>query len=818
MSCPNEATLLSFIEGQSPPALISELAIHLDECGGCRNLVSAITRIARTEGEPVATAAQAFSSLTGERVGRFVVEACLGTGGMGVVYAAYDSQLDRRVALKLVRTELHGPTGQTRLLREARLQARLAHPNIVSVHEAGTWEEQVFIAMELVEGSTLRGWLAERPRTWREVVSLLGAAGEGLAAAHERSLLHRDFKPDNILIGNDGRPRVSDFGLAASADRPEENPVRVRSGLSIRGGTPAYAAPEVLSGGPAGERSDQYSFCLTLYEALCRRPYVPGQRIESIPRWLRSVLERGLQAQPSQRFPSMRTLLDALSREKARRRRLVAAVALAVLTSGGMGIFSSRRPDICDSPETRLAGIWDMPREQALREHFHDQAKFTKVKALLDHYRGAWLAGHREACEQRSSERESLHAALSCLDGRARVLGALVDVLTNGDAQVLSNAAFAIPLLPEPDACARRENAGRKRGDDLQLQKELARVQALIYAGSFGSALELGEQVELRASALNLLEVKAQALYHQQICLAAVGRLKDAVDRSDAAVLLAIKVGLDDLAAGAAAQALTYSDFGVNGREAFDVRRRLAEALVDRTGDPLRSADLLSAVGYVAERRGEYEDAIALQRKTLELRRPRLPPDHPWIGTALGRLGTALGGAGRHEEALTAFREDLALRLSSLSPEHPMVLRAQSAVAGQLAILNRNEEVVALLRPALALQQNVPGPLREETIAMSLNLGEVLIRLGAQDEGLEFQRRAVEHALSQSDALVRRARVGEYLLTYCEGLSLAKRRREALSNCRRSATILQSELSETHPLTNRVFAIMADLQRAGYAN
>jgi serine/threonine protein kinase len=271
----------------------------------------------------------------GDRVGRFIVLECIGVGGMGLVFRAYDPSLDRKIALKLMRAEPGSNDGRDRVQREAMALARVSHPNVVTIFDVGEFDGQTYIAMELVEGGSLRAWLAERPRTQREILAAFRQAGEGLAAAHAVGLVHRDFKPENVLIGSDGRPRVTDFGLArisAGAGPPAaEEPSSVSSldaTITATGamvGTPAYMAPEQHLGHTADERSDQFSFCVALYDALTgARPVVVGvdspERVEVIipdgsrhpsPR-LRDPLLRGLECAATARYPSMEALLEAL--------------------------------------------------------------------------------------------------------------------------------------------------------------------------------------------------------------------------------------------------------------------------------------------------------------------------------------------------------------------------------------------------------------------------------------------------------------------------------------------------------------------------
>src|SRR5688572_6181539 len=282
-------------------------------------------------------------------VGRYEILDELGTGGMGVVYLARDPELDREIALKLLRpigATRHDPEhARARLVREARAMARLSHPNVLTVHEVGTFEDQVFVAMEYVHGRTLAQWLVDRERPWRVSLEAFLAAGRGLAAAHAKDIVHRDFKPEHVMVSEDphgvrpfGRVLVLDFGLARSSDAaPEASESRpipeTIASLTLTGalvGTPAYMAPELYAARPADAKSDQFAFCVALWEAVYRqRPFVgstisalaqavtSGDLVEPIgvggrPAWLRRALERGLSVDPRERHVSMHALLQAL--------------------------------------------------------------------------------------------------------------------------------------------------------------------------------------------------------------------------------------------------------------------------------------------------------------------------------------------------------------------------------------------------------------------------------------------------------------------------------------------------------------------------
>ncbi|MBT8491965.1 MAG: protein kinase, partial [Deltaproteobacteria bacterium] len=325
------------VEGELAAGERSALEMHVASCDECRLLVAELARAMAPADEEEDT----FSTLRPAlRIGRFVVTEVLGEGGMGVVYAAKDPVLRRKVAVKLLRPDLESVWGQNapeRLLREAQATARLSHPNVVTIYDAGTHDGRVFIAMELVDGISAREWTDKVEHDWLETARVYAAAGRGLAAVHEAGFVHRDFKPDNILIGRNGRPRVTDFGFVrfGKADGDdEESSVRFEGGtLTIPGqvlGTPAYMAPEQIVGDEATAASDQFSFCVALWEALFqRRPFrgtnmaelrkqmLSGQLERPSPRsvvpaTVTAVLERGLATMPEDRYPSMAALLEQL--------------------------------------------------------------------------------------------------------------------------------------------------------------------------------------------------------------------------------------------------------------------------------------------------------------------------------------------------------------------------------------------------------------------------------------------------------------------------------------------------------------------------
>lgn len=428
MSCPDENDLARHLEGQLSSERAQQVRAHVAGCAECRSVLAALSsNEARTSFAGVGPLAP------GTRVGRYVVLGLLGEGGMGRVHVAYDPELDRKVALKLLKPErFHEDSlalARQRLEREARTMAKLSHPHIASLHDVGEYQGQLFLVMEFLEGGTLRRWLTEQPRPLREVLERFRQAADGLAASHALGIVHRDFKPDNVLLTKGGLVRITDFGLANATLVPgTAAPGTVSpASLTVTGtllGTLAYGAPEQLRGEHGDARSDQFSFCVALYEALNGQRPFEGKTREAlleqvarkavrperagVPAWLRAVVRRGLSADPAERFSSMEVLRARLSRDPGARWRTVALVMLGAVLTGlaVFGLLSRQAPQaLCQGSERHFAGVWDAETREATRRAFlatgalDAEASFSAVAAALERWKLDWTRAHQEACE-----------------------------------------------------------------------------------------------------------------------------------------------------------------------------------------------------------------------------------------------------------------------------------------------------------------------------------------------------------------------------------------------------------------------------------
>lgn len=419
-------------------------------------------------------------------IGRYRVLAVLGSGGMGVVYRARDPELDRDLAIKVVRTESRTLRAQERLLEEARAMAKLRHPAVVPVFDVGTTSRGVFIVMPMIGGGTIHDWM-KKPRPWREVVERFIMAGRGLAAAHAAGFVHRDFKPRNVLVSERGDVMVADFGIAARTDDSSDQATDQASStpgtakVSSIAGTPAYMAPEQATSATIDARADQYSFCISMWEALCgERPHDADTRTrgrltrpsamanpvgQDVPNWLLDALSRGFSASPDRRWSSMSALLDHIERRLRRPRRIAAAAGAAglLVTAAAVGVLIPSHGDPCPDPHSRLVDAWTPKIRAEIERSFQASAvpyasdTIARVLPALDAYAASWRARSIAVCRATRVERTQSEVLMarrsSCLDRRLAALRARTMAFRAGKTLVVENAAAAVEELPPLDDC-----------------------------------------------------------------------------------------------------------------------------------------------------------------------------------------------------------------------------------------------------------------------------------------------------------------------------------------------------------------------------
>ncbi len=558
----------------------------------------------------------------GATLGRYRLVRMLGEGGMGVVHAAFDPDLERHVALKVLRTTDVGGDARQRLLREARAMARLTHENVVVVHEVGTAGDRDYVAMELIDGSTLAEWLAAKPRTVFEIVEAFIRAGRGLAAAHAAGLVHRDFKPHNVLRRKDGKIVVTDFGLARGVEnahavaldvtlRPDSNRPSGLSGITATGsvlGTPAYMAPEQWTGGIVGAAADQFGFCVALWEALSGARPFKGDSIEELkaevrrgpaeldvsklPRRLRKILVRGLDPDPAKRFPDMDALLAAL-RSSERKAGLVFAAAGAIAAIGIAFVVMHHRGPSCEPPAIDPSKVWseafakDMP--PALSELFNAQ---------INH----WAVAHASACTAepivRPQQLHCLDGALQRIDLMRRVYGPIAKVNEETVAQNLVDPAVC--LVPSPPRLGLAPTPDTVLAFTLQAKHEddkaFAAAQALVDKPGIESCAKAVAQYAVEETAADY-SVKHAAINDAIITLE---QCDD--DRLRADLLLA----------GASYQ---FESPVIGSRGIAAIKR--ADRAVQRVAEPSLSARLDFLRGLVASQASDWTEALALSDHTI---------------------------------------------------------------------------------------------------------------------------------------------------------------------------------------------------------
>jgi tetratricopeptide (TPR) repeat protein/predicted Ser/Thr protein kinase len=747
--CLGADTLVDFLAGRADPPQRARIEQHASRCSECRAVLSSLVR----SGTPPIgrTAAPELDRVLapGTPVGRYLIAHKLGAGGMGVVYAARDPELDRMVAIKL----LHGDGDrhmQERLRREAQAMAQLAHPNVVAVHDVGTFEGHVFVAMEYVAGETLAHWLST-PRAPREILEVHRAAGRGLAAAHAAGIVHRDFKPENVLIGRDGRPRVGDFGLARAAGTADTTdtlevpaPGTLGSGspsplasphaatepadLTIPGtvlGTPYYMAPELYRGEEANARSDQFSFCVALFTALHgERPFdgatfdrlganVCAGRLREprtavrVPRRIRAAIQRGLAVDPAARFATLDGLLDELAPPASRRTRAMAALGAALILGLAVTAWLLARSaatsadERCTGAGAAFASAWNPGRRDAIAAAFtatrtpYAAAALDRVTTALDDYAARWIQAHTAACRATRILGEQTEAMLdlrmTCLERRRQEAAALADTLAAADTAGVARSVSAAVGLVDVATCA----------DVVALRQVVA------------PPADPAARAQLAALTPRLADARAR--YETGAFARALELVRPVA---------------------ATARVLAYRPFeaeaellqGQLEREAGDVAH--AEATLETAvwaaeagrHDEVAARAWSTLVFLVGYDKAEYARGLALvPRATAAIARLGGNPD---IEATLERaLGAIDADQSKLDTAVAHFEKAVALAERAFGATHPGVARALDNLGMAVMARGDGNRAIALHERALRIYEPLLGP-QHPTVAQALhNLG-----------------------------------------------------------------------------------------------
>ena len=763
--------------GERAPASASQLGTEDTECG--------------TTGAPAPPPPK-----DPERIGRFRILDRLGAGGMGVVYSAYDPELDRKVALKLLLPDLaedasRGSTGTSRLQREAQAMARLNHPNVVTVHEVGKYEEQVFVAMEFVDGTTLRQW-ARESRHWQEVVRVYCDAAEGLEAAHAAGIVHRDFKPDNVMLGEDGRVRVMDFGLSRS-DRSaptlddvgptDDQPATLTQTGAIMG-TPAYMAPEQHNASPTTAASDQFAFCVSLWEALTGvRPFagrtygelaanVVSGRIQAppgsatAPRRIFDALRTGLATNPEHRFSSMSALVATLRVSPFRTLRRV-GLGFAAVSLAASAVYVGTRPEAlevgaCDDAGAPLRDFWEGKRasvEAALLrpDAPYAAATWSSVDRMLGAYVDDWARASEAHCTAQlveSASAATLERQAQCLASRRSAVEELAAVLSTSEDGIAQEAVQAVVTLGPVESCAdprRLEAFSVARAPEAieainQARAQLARARAHGGLAHYDRAIELADGVIATArryddpstEAAGLLVRGQYTAEHTGDDAAAEKSLRDAIRLAE--------IGDDHTTRALALIRLIYIVGGDAKRHA-EARSLGADAgavLRMLGADPLLQAGLDMNLGRADRVGRELDDALTHYTSALDIYSKIYGEDHPNTARALTSLGGLYITRREPELAVEVLERAEASFKKTLGAEHPFV----PVVLGNLGTAYKAQDdfprAIETLERALVLRKRAAGEKHRGVAKILFNLGAAQYEAQRYDDAIKSLQRGLD--------------------------------------------------------------------------
>jgi len=800
VGCLEESTVIAFLGGRLRRDERSNVESHVATCSACADLVTwaaadqaSVTRLPGHEGRPFLGELQ-----PGGRIGRYQILGALGRGGMGEVYAAYHPDLDRRIAVKVVQGS--GGTADDRrgrLLREARAIARLSHPNVVVVHDAGTFGDRVFIAMELIDGWTIDQWLRAEPRSWQQILDVFIAAGRGLAAAHAAGVIHRDFKPQNVMIAKDGAVRVTDFGLARLQEEDgrdrrtvHDDDSTVSLGPATKTGalmgTPAYMSPEQARREAIDARSDQFSFCVALHEALLgKRPVISGAAAidpvssgspplahGSVPGWLRSIVARGAAADREQRYRSMAALIGALEQGRTRVRRRVsvaaAAVAVLVVTAGSWRIARGNR-FVCTVPDEHLASAWSTNAASARRQSIHQafaasgratsETSWERVSKVLDRYVTAWRAMYLQTCEAthvRGEQSAEVHdLRMSCLNDNLDQVRALTDALATGTENALSHAVAAaqdltpvarcadIPLLRSAVLLPRDEKTLR---EVQRLRRRLAELQTLVDIGDFAGVLEQSSALRPEVEITKYRPLLGELLHLIGIAEAAVATDPTKAESTLRAGMLTAEASRDDLTTASIAATLAFvTGFRIGRVEEGEFYAAFGHAILDRTGgnhERLQSW-LDEARGAILARHGDFEAARAQLQSALILKEQSLGTEHPDVAISLSSLAYVLTREGRPREAIAVANRAIDILVRHTDPDSLALGEAFSNQGEALNSLGMYPDAAAVFERALKILSRNVGGLHPEVASALQGLGETRLAQGTPSAAARCFERAL---------------------------------------------------------------------------
>jgi serine/threonine protein kinase/tetratricopeptide (TPR) repeat protein len=665
------------------------------------------------------------------------------------VVAAIDVELARRVAIKFVCGCLHDEVDDLdRLVREAKVLAKVSHPNVVAVYDVGRYRADeisgealpelpdtgVFVVMELVEGETLEQWLLREPATL-DILEVFVEAGRGLVAAHAKGVVHRDFKPANVLIGHEV-VKVRDFGLACELESDRTGASFELDGTDTAWSVPllAYMAPEQQRGDPVDARADQYAFCAALVESLGGKMPLARQRL---PRRLRRALKRGLDPDPNRRFESMRPLLTAL-RPPSRRRRFRGALAGLVaggLVGGAAQLLVSKPDPTAECRATTQAASQSLWNAELRSWVISSLSNDPTAVASLDRYADRWGELHHRACVAQR------RAVTECLAARAVEFRTVVEAIV-GEEIVDGRAPAVVGALTDIEPC--RSASSSTPGEQATIiRRRLARSHGLLLVGNAGAA-----ETEARAS---LAAAEAfgdpRLLSESRLRLGSVferqGREQRARELLVAAYEGAVAADLPALAARTAALLVRIEGLYGGDLESAKIWGGRASSHLESVPQEARTRELLEAnLGRVRLLSGDAEAAIVHLRRALEIRQDH--DDVRWTSAEyLDDIGVALADLGRTEDARENFQRALEIRRTELGTRHPEVADSLDHLATHELASGHAEAALELAQESLALRETALGADDEATAVSHVHVGRALSGLGRHSEAIDHFERAL---------------------------------------------------------------------------
>lgn len=714
-------------------------------------------------------------------IGRYTVLRTLGAGGMGVVYAARDAELGRDVALKVLREDRGGNAAlERRLQREAQAMAKLSHESVVRVFDVGTHNGLVFLAMELVDGVTIAEWVAAEPRTWRQVVDVYRKAGRGLAEAHAAGLIHRDFKPGNVLIDRRGRVKVTDFGLARAIGAPSSDGDEPAAGTPLEErltrdgalvGTPRYMAPEQLARHDATARSDQFSFAVALYEGVAGvapfRGQTTGSVLEEIragrivtgkmPRWLRRVLVRALAAEPADRFPSMDALLRALDRGRSRNTRIAVAVAILGVAgiSAGAALAVGRRGATapCERAADRVAAAWtheqrgrvleEMPK---LRPAFGSQTA-KRVVTTLDAY-AQRLRDQRVAACRATVDDKTPVASAQCLDEQLRSLASVATALSAASPEIVDRADDVLAGLADCEhgntSVIAPPEPGKRAAVD-KLRDGLADADVLASRGDYAGALAALRPLAERARAVGYAAATAEVL---QRLGSVEQQLQDPHAEEDLAeaAKLAAAARDDRTAVRAWTSLLAVAGAQADRPDLFATTATAADTEAARTGDPGDAAALDLVKGQAYVQFGKLPEAEQACRRALDTL-TKLHGEHALgVRPALHCLGNVLENKGDYAGSRDVLGRALAIDREVLGADHPATAEDLQTLGELQLRTGQFKDGLASATGALAIRERVFGASSDAVAKTEVTLANLLVDSGHAADAVPHAQRGIEVA------------------------------------------------------------------------